>query len=131
MAFVLEKILAQTQWGADAGTQPRSVEGLLDVVRDAALEGADLEVDIGAGAEEDHGNLAQAGDLLDPHAGLEAVHPGHDDVEEDQVERFGGRSGQHLERPNAIERETETIDIRNRSNQKIDAFRAIIDDQCG
>ena len=65
----------------DAGDELIGVEGLRHVVLGVELERADLRLGGVDGREDDD---RQVGDLLHPAAELEAVHPGHHQVDDQQ-----------------------------------------------
>ena len=89
----------------DPGQQLGLVERLGDEVVGPDLDRADL-LGVTAGRHHDDRDEGRGGVLADPAAGLVAVHPGHHDVEQDDVgqlsreqvqRRLTGRGGQHRE----------------------------------
>ena len=70
----------------DAGHQLAGVEGLGHIVIGAQLQADDLVHVVGAGGEDDDGDVARLAQLA---ADLEAVHLRHHDVEDDQVGLVG------------------------------------------
>ena len=79
------------QAGADARLQEHRVERLGQVVVGAELDAAHHAVDVVERRDHDHRNVAQPGIVLEAAQHREAVHLGHHDVEQDQVDRFAGQ----------------------------------------
>ena len=81
----------QGELGPHPGQHDRSRERLVDVVDGADVE-AFLLVDLlGLGGEEDDGNVARGGNVLESPADFIAVHAGHHHVEQDEIRLLGAR----------------------------------------
>jgi hypothetical protein len=79
-----------------AGQHLLGLIGLADEVDRAGPETAHLVVGVVLGRQEDHGDIAQRGRLLEPAAHFEPVDAGHAHVEQDQFgrARLGAPQGQ-------------------------------------
>ena len=80
------------QHGLHAGHQLAGGEGLDHIVVGTALQARQLIVFLAAGGEDDDGGVDVAGAHL-PQAG-HAVHEGHHQVQDDQIEGPAGKLGQ-------------------------------------
>ena len=85
--------LDAAQDGLDPGHQLAGVEGLGEVVVRPQLQAHDLVHVVGAGGEHDDGHRAV---LAQPAADLPAVHPGHHQIQHDQVRLEPARRFQAL-----------------------------------
>ena len=77
--------VAQHEMVLDARADDGLREGLVDVIDAANLEAPGFVLDFGAASEKDDGDVARYGIELEAEADFEAVHFGHEDVEEDEV----------------------------------------------
>lgn len=72
---------------ADAGAQLVDIDRLGQVIDAAGFESPHHMLRLGEAGHEDHGHLGDRSIRLQPRAGVEAVHTGHDRIEQDDVRR--------------------------------------------
>ena len=100
------------------------LERLLDVVEGADLHGRDGRLDRAVGRDDD--DRDQGIDPLDPPQDLDAVHPRHEKVEEDDVEGLGG---EFLQRLLARARDLDLVALRRQElGQDVVDDRLVVDD---
>ena len=71
-----------------------SVEGLGQKIVGARFQRRPVGLEVAERGEKQHRDVAPLGQRSDPPAGLVAVHPGHEDVEQDQIGPQGGEQRQ-------------------------------------
>jgi len=83
--LVAAAVAVDLQLGAHAGAHLGHAQRLADVVDRALVEAGHDVVGLVAGAHENDGDAGRAGVQLEPAAGFQAIHAGHDHIHQDQV----------------------------------------------
>ena len=105
----------------------RRVDGLVDEIDPAGLQGAGLALGVGAGGDEDHRDVASGRVRLEPFTDLITIQVGHHDIEQDQVGNLA--LGERIERLLAGGHEPDLIVLLQDPQQDLDIGRHVIDNQ--
>src|SRR6266487_4242235 len=126
LAFHLVETLLR-QCGVDPSAQENRIEGLGEVILGADLDTADDSVDLVDRRDHDHRHVLKHGIALQSLEHRDAVELGHDDVEQDNVERI---LAQDLERLLAVCRGADPVALLlEAAGQEHPVERVVVDDE--
>lgn len=120
---------ADAKEGADAGEEFEAVDGLGEEVVGPGIDGSLDIPHFVEGCDHDDGDVAEAGVGLEPGAGLEAAHPGHHDIKEDDVGFGGGDGGEGLKAvPGGADGAAEVFEV---GLEEFEVLLVVINDENG